>query len=121
MFIKKKSDTRKAGITPYRLVTVVLSKLGMPVSPKAVKMECIFAKKLLERLRDEGFDDVAIAQMVDYTIAGMQREAAPRSFRYLYSILTNFLDRTATDQTFGNIQDISAFIPKKEEDVENPK
>lgn len=116
---KKNVSNRKGGITPYRLVVSVLAKLGMVVNQRVVRTECIFAKKLLDRLHSEGFDDVAITQMVDYTCQGMMREAAPRNFRYFYGILSNFLDRSATD-AYGNVSDISQFIPKKEEDVDNP-
>ncbi len=107
-------------LTPYRMVMSVMSKLKVKTSPRTLKLECLFAKRLLERLRADKYDDVTIGQMIDYVCQGMMREGAPRDFRYFYGIMRNFLDSSVTQEVAGNVQDISTYIPQKEKDVDNP-
>lgn len=106
-------------ITPYRLVTIVLSKLHIQITKKHLGGCLPFAKKILARLRAAGYDDVEITQIIDYTCQGMLREGTPRSFQYFGGIINNWLDRVAS-QPLQEVKPINEFIPKKEKDVDNP-
>ena len=77
--------------TPYNFITSVLYRLGVPGNPKLIKGYLRIAKILLTKLREMGYDDNDILQMVDYTCHGMLKENRPRDFRYFSGIFQRFI------------------------------
>ena len=92
--------------TPYTLVTSVIGKLGLAMPSKLIKRYLSSSKILLQRLR-ANYDDVTIAQMVDYTCTGMLRDGVVRTFPMFYTIMTSYLDKNTNIIVERNVTEAS--------------
>lgn len=103
-------------LTPYKLVTSVLRKLGAPIRPKEVQVSLATAKRLLEHMRMLGYDDEEISQMTDYICKGMLRDFKPRVFGYFFGVMRNYLDnRAGVTEAEANVVNIEQVVNNKKD------
>lgn len=103
-------------LTPYKLVTSVLRKLGVPIRPREVQLSLATAKRLLSNMREMGYDDEEISQMSDYICQGMLRDFKPRGFNYFFGVMRNYLEgQSAVNEASANVVNIDQVINNKKD------
>ena len=93
--------------TPYKFITSVMAHLGVSINQKLIKGYLQLSKILLDKLRELGFDDDDILQMVSYTCHDMTKNGMPRDFRYFSGIMQRFIVAYNAAGTNTNSQNLS--------------